>query len=480
MPKWLSAADTARANAAFSWLHAYLETSPFDAADGLAAAIRDHGSGLATLLKDRPPLCKGIEELRARVDVATLHGVDIRDIRLVHSALSMLYVLMVGYELQGHTDECSSAIRDAHDSVVRQYLRLASGQVDALCHFLREICDYVASLNRGNARVIVLEMPVGNSLPSKLLASTLRQHAPVELLRVSLSRNPSKKAGVTRRELLETKLRDAQLRDNDLVIYVDEWNTGSNYAAICEILKKVMPKNSFLFPAALLTDRAPTHDRFDSFCLDHDLLLGRWEVPGKRYRRPLPQLPSALGGEYFFWSEQDRLAGYRKTQLHGSMFSSIDDAVEVLRRDSDALQATATILDDQLGLEQTGEGRSTGANAIRALFDDAYEDYHACRDELRAAADSTARGDEIGDFDDAMAPLLAQYEQVLDDRRAKLAVCLAATYIRRLGSLDPANRYYFKEHAPILAALDGVAARMHEVAMEALQLKVDKIGEVVT
>jgi hypothetical protein len=45
---------------------------------------------------------------------------------------------------------------------------------------------------------------------------------------------------------------------------------------------------------------------------------------------------------------------------------------------------------------------------------------------------------------------------------------MAGTFIGRVGSLDPADRYHFEDHAPVLMELDGVAAETHRVVMDVL------------
>jgi len=69
--------------------------------------------------------------------------------------------------------------------------------------------------------------------------------------------------------------------------------------------------------------------------------------------------------------------------------------------------------------------------------------------------------DMAGDFHD----LLDVYAKQLQGRPANLALLFAGTFMERFGSLDPADRYYFKTHAPTIELLRGKAGLIHEVTM---------------
>ena len=215
-------------------------------------------------------------------------------------------------------------------------LSLASGQVDGLCRLVLDVQSFLGGLAMGEGRIVLIEMPSGNSVPVKMLASLFGKESRVQIVRAALSRKHPTAAGITRRQLLEEQLQQARLRPSDVLVYFDEWETGSNFNTICEFLRKIVPKGTFVFPAAFQTDAAARHERYNSFCVGHDKLMKAWGVPGDRFRRFIPPLPSTLAGGYFFWSEHDRTAGYRKMQIHGSVFSSIDETVELLHRDEKA------------------------------------------------------------------------------------------------------------------------------------------------
>jgi hypothetical protein len=477
MKSWLAGADQKRAEVCLAWLRGHLAIGLFDGAAPLHYSIEGNADTYLRLLSESPCMCKAIERAAGGIRRAMEAGHYPDDIRLVQNVAAMLGILRLGGTEAGASVDILDAIDSAHEGAVRQMLSLATDQIDGLCHFILDVRSFLGSLATGSdSRILLIEMPSGNSVPVKILAPLLGQEPRVQIVRAALSRKHPKAAGITRRQLLDEQLQHAKLRPNDVLVYLDEWETGSNFNTICDFLRKIIPKGAFLFPAAFQTDAAAQHERYSSFRADHDTLLKVWGVPGERFRRLLPPLPSTLGGGYFFWSEHDRTAGYRKMQLHGSVFSSIDEAVETLHKDEKACRASVQILLGELASQVELPGTpGQGVNATQELFVKSYEDYLQCRDELRRCADDYVKGGEIVDFDSAMEPIMRRYDAILGERKAKLAVCMAASYIGRVASLDPANRYHFDDHAPVLMELDGPSAATHRIVMEVLRRRLDDL-----
>jgi hypothetical protein len=411
--------------------------------------------------------------------IATSHGYDPSDARLAQTIASMLIILRLSWGEDGAPQATLDAIDVAHEAALRQALAGASAQIDSLCRLLLDIRTFLCRLNTSRSRFVLIEMPTGNSVAVKLLARLLEEcggGAAVEIVRAALARKTLKEGSVTRRQLLDEHLKAAKLTKNDILVYLDEWETGSNFKAISEYLKKLVPQGCFLFAAAYMTDKSSPHPRYKSFCDHHDALMQAWRVQGTEFRRLLPPLESSLGGGYFFWSEHDRTAGYRKMQLHGSAFSSIDDAVQKLNVDSEALKASTQILLGELAAENDLPGTpGQGIRATMELFEASYQDYLQCRDELRQIADDMARGGQLDDFDAGMEPILQRYYGLLNDRKAKLAICLASVYMGRIGSLDPAKRYYFDDQAPVIIELAGPALNTHQIVMEEMKTHLDAL-----
>ena len=79
-----------------------------------------------------------------------------------------------------------------------------------------------------------------------------------------------------------------------------------------------------------------TSARFKSFESDHDALAHKVGVRGSEFRIDVPEMKSLLGlkGEPFFWSESDRINGYRKMQFLGSILSSLKQMIDHLASNS--------------------------------------------------------------------------------------------------------------------------------------------------
>jgi hypothetical protein len=313
-------------------------------------------------------------------------------------------------------------------------------------------------------------MPVGNTLAVCLLEQLLRPICRVEVMRVALQRNTSRRQGPTRKQLLEEYLASLKLAANDVILYFDEWTTGANFNAMCEIHRKCIPRESFFLPVAVLTENSKSVDRYKSFCIDHDKLVHKWGRNGAEFRKVLPAVPSVSHtGEYFFWSEKDRMAGVRKLQVHGAMFSSIDATIEYLHANDDRLKiALGFQLADFVIEGKIDEKYSNKIGLLLEIFNESYADYCACREQLRKCADDTAGGGELDDISEGLEALSPKYGALLNGRKAKMAVITASLYSKRFGSLDPENRYFFDTHAPVVISLNGRMAKVHDVTLRFL------------
>ena len=459
MPQWLSEAYAKRAKHAFRWFLGHLKTGLFDGTEGVCHVINHDTKGLLRLFIDNPQICKVIEQAASVMKFATQHGYHPADMRLAQTIAAMFDGLVLIAQKGNAPQATLDAFAAAHKGALRQALSLAHDQVDDLCRFIIRIHSFFRELASDNARFVLIEMPSGNPLPVKMLSRLLRQFATVQEVRIALSRIDPKPVGITLGELFAEQLQTANIRPNDIVIYIDEWKSGSNLHKICKFLRKSVPPEAFLFPAAILSDKAKSERRYNSLCKAHDKLWKVWgRTTGEEFRWPLKSLPSTLIDEPFFWSEHDRTAGYRKMQLHGSMFSLVDTAVKQLY---DEIRKSA----DEAGI---GEAHARS-------FEDSYRDYQACREELERCANDHARGGAIDDFDTAMEQIRHRCIEILGNRPAERVVKMAFAYSWCSGPLASANRYHFKDHAPVLFELKGAAAATHRIVMEVLNEWTDKL-----
>lgn len=465
--------DSKRAQIAAGWLASNLKSPPFAMAVELAADLQANLENHVHWLTKEPSACKAVEYFAYDVFRAEQSRCPLNDPPLVSNASSLLCLLLIGYERAGAGDATLSRLEAAHEATLRCYLELSSAQIDALCGYLRQVRDFLGSLRLSNTRLVLVDMPVGNTLIVCLLEQLLSPLCRVEMMRVALQRNTSRSRGPTRQGLLEEKLAELALAPNEIVLYFDEWSTGANFNAMCEIQRKRITEGAFFLPIAALTQKSANFDRYASFCDAHSKLIQKWGRNGAEFRRVLPPVSSVSRTEgYFFWSEKDRMAGVRKLQVHGAMFSSIDATIEYLCANEDALNiALGFQLADFVTDGLLPERHAKNIGALRELFYEGCADYRICRDELRNCANDTADAATDDGVSGELERLSPKYAALLNGRKAKIAVITAFHYSKRFGSLDPENRYYFETHAPVVDTLSGRMAEVHRVTLTFLKEK---------
>ena len=173
------------------------------------------------------------------------------------------------------------------------------------------------------------------------------------------------------------------------MIYFDEWNSGVNFNKICKLLSASLNKLVQFFPVAVLNGGAEKAPRYSSFCEDHDQTVPSAAGPGNQFRYVLPQLDSRVPiPHYFFWAEKDRLAGVRKLQIHGSMFSTLDHTIQQLNTDPSALkEAVCICLAIAAQNRKLPTSSRSAIEAMKTIFREAYADYQECRQQLEECAD---------------------------------------------------------------------------------------------
>ncbi|MBK9140533.1 MAG: hypothetical protein IPM17_17565 [Verrucomicrobia bacterium] len=474
---WLASCDAARAEMGYEWLLGYLTSATTADKAMFIADLKDHRAEHLNLLAKQISACKAIERFAFDVSKASECRVSFGDIHITYNESALFSILLQEYEAASIQDRTLAAIEQALRASLNRFLELSVNQIEVLCRFMLALSDHFKSLCLGNARVFLVDLPVGNSLIVHLLRDLLSPPANVQILRASLSRNDSRRVGVTRGQLLAELIGEIGVRPNDVIFYVDEWRTGANFHAICQRLQKLTPRGAFFFPAAVVAQDAARQARYQSYCTAHDEILQTWGVNGSDYRMEFPPLNSPIKGEgYFFWSEKDRMAGFRKLQLHGAILSSIHETLELLQRDKDRLTLTLAVLLGYLAPRYNLPGTPERAlPMLIRMFPTWYKDYRECQKELEACAEGLAQGGEVENLRDELDDLVSVFGKVLNKRPAKMAMITATTYLQRFGSLDPADRYYFDAQAPVLACLEGTAATVHQTTVNFLKSRMQAL-----
>jgi len=455
----------------YEWLLSYIRSLESDVSREFLDDLRKNRSQHLQILKQYPAAAKILEDLDLQIKLRGGFKSELEDIVAVHHRQATFFALGQEYHAAGASRLTLQLLDKLHGVALQEYLALAATQADALCSFLLQLREVVVSGKP--RRVILLEVPIGNSLIVHLL-SKLLDPPPAALISVSLSRNDKQKDGITRGELLKERIAAFKWCEGDVLLYVDEWNSGANFNSLCSKVRKHLPSGVNLFSAAVLTQDSAHAERYNSFCSDHDSWLAGWNVVGAEWRRVLPSLPTSFHqGRFFFWAENDRMAGYRKMQLHGVIFCSIDETIELLHKDDVALRRAMTQVALETDLELPSEQEDF--NGLRANFNECYADYQDCVGQLKSCGNIFEKGPEFYDFDDALQPILSCYHAVAGNRKAWLAINTAVTYLHQFASLNPPGRFYFSHHAPTLVRLSGHDAIIHTTALEFLGSRIQSL-----
>jgi hypothetical protein len=409
---------------------------------------------------------------------------DMTDPTLLGDQANLFSSLLAEYPSAFPVEKAESVRRELRkliEKAVRLCVASVRPQADRLRDVIQRVVEYVAILRLGNGRIILIELPVGNSIPVKLTCSRIRRDIGREpiVLRASFPRNDKPKEGATRKQLLKKVLSEFAFRPNDLVIFIDEWVTGSNFYAILEIIDKALSEmeSVFLLPVGLMTVESTTHPRYEEgFSRLHDRVLGRLGIAAGSFRYIFPPIHSRFPkSDYFFWGEHDRTAGYRKMQILGSIFSTLDKAIETLRSDEEVLFLAKfyylQTIAQQLKSNWTSKAISAAAVLDRThtkeFFERSYVDYQACKKELECVDHPSNLGvaaDGKAAMDDVLAGLLERVR----NRDARLCVNLGVIFLNNSLDIDPEDRYYFSTHAAVIEDLQGDARHLHECWMAEL------------
>jgi hypothetical protein len=287
---------------------------------------------------------------------------------------------------------------------------------------------------------------------------------------------------LTSKEILSAGLEQAGLCRADVVLYIDEWLTGSNFHKVAGYLDRLIRRyGARLLPVGLLSEKAPQHERFATkFVPAHDRLCAGFGQDGTRFRHPFPPLPTRHSWEgYFFWGEQDWLAGYRKMQSLGTLYSVLDRTVEELRTSPDQLAKSKIALAESLSTRELSDDEIASRlvsfigedDQYERRFEESYQDYLKYRPEIerRFRASPFCWGTE--DLEQARNEARRIIKDTVGKNFAVICLLAAAVHFKHSLSehLEGYDRFHFRSHAPVLLELEGLRRALHEEWMAILQ-----------
>lgn len=465
-------------------LISFFSAGPFEGAAPFGDELKARRDFYLSRLAARTRLCATIIDAMTAVNYFTKDGVLLVHPCWVQNICSVLYLLLLDLESIGGDHKTITVTESVFRSAVLHFLELSGEQVEKLCAYFLDIRDRFAGMRLRDARFVLLELPVGNSLAVRVLEGLLGALLPVVTVTAALNRNDRSQDGITREALLALELRKVGLKANDLVVLVDEWKTGTNFHHVCRRLMQILPRDVFFFPFAILEATEPStpkaKSRFAEYAAEHDAILGKVGLVGAEFRRRLPAIePLNLFTQYFFWAENDRMAGYRKMQVHGSFFSSVDSTVELFLRDPATLEEVLRSVWNEMVADGTmAADAEFDEAAVMQVFSHCLTDYAARRDKLEHCADDLNAGGVLND-DEVQAyaeNVFARTAAVVEGSGARLVIDAARRHLEAKGGLSPVDRYYFRGHAPIAGILEGRAAIWHRTTFEFLERRMDTLA----
>ncbi len=306
-----------------------LSMLPDSWATDLVAATNDNRDAIANLFDEDRGLSRLVRFLlRELLQFVSSPG-DVLEPGSLLNISSLLCTLARPYVdtfAESHRTTIRGQLRGAIDQAVSEAVKRLDTQVRVLGEMIFRLVQE-PSLIRHSGRIVLIELPLGNSIPTKLLHYFFEKHDfNVHLVRVALSRNEKASMGVTRKHLLEDQL--TTLDNSDLVLLCDEWITGSNFRAMIDHIEKIVRAADARFlPIGMLAAESDRYQENNSAIRKHKKIVARsgfGETHSARFRVRFPKIQSPLiWRDYFFWGDNDRLAGYRKMQILGSTVSSL-------------------------------------------------------------------------------------------------------------------------------------------------------------
>lgn len=427
-------------------------------------------SNVIQLLKEDQALSRSIQRQNLVFSELDAHScgvncpVILTDISTLLSALLSRYARAFSGD---HRVSIENVLKSALDSVAADLVVVCIPQIHKLGQVVFTILHEHKVVARSN-RIILVELPVGNSIPIRILRHFLEKHmCKAETLRVSLSRNDTQHKGITRRQLLESRLA-AIVTSGDVVIYLDEWLTGSNFRTVSEHIASVLRASQAgdvsLLPVGMLTDNSRFASQYSSCVRRHKTLVecaGFGFERSSRFRIEFPPLSGILPRPgHFFWGEHDWMAGYRKVQLLGMAATVVDEAVERLMK-SQLAWSEAT----KLFLVQVAKWLATHSNCEldiprdiidhpESCLNSSYEDYKHVRNQIRAIAHPSNLG-ECDDPIEGIKDLGARILEIINDRPARVCVGLGLALSAHSSETQFRRQdVVFKEHVPLVVELE--------------------------
>lgn len=371
---------------------------------------------------------------------------------LLHIALltNVIYLRFAENKSSKKIEILTNAFKDSLAKQISIIIGKSRAQISELGHFLKRIATL--KLCNDKRSIYILELPIGNSIPSLLLNKIFRSKGlQSEIISIAINRNDSKIKGTTRKELLKAKLDTLDL-SNSILIYVDEWITGSNFNNIITILSKISGLE--FLPCAFLSNESTQNEKFPQYKSKFDELCNRLGLESEQLLVNLPTLNHTIVSEQkFIWTEIDRIAGYRKLEFVGSIISTFFAIGEVLLEDPQKLNSTLKeAIAEYTKLEPETEIPKELQEKIYSSFQYFNLDFVSDLEEKVKTIELTVNTQF--DFETEMGKVISLFENTKGYNEAQPAINIIQYHITKT-IISPSSRYFYKGHVPVCLPLEG-------------------------
>lgn len=346
--------------------------------------------------------------------------------------------------------------------LIAEYVEANRRQADSLVKACRDFAA-IASEVSPEGTFVLIEMPIGNSVPCRLVESFLgEQGRRVDTLLCGFPRKNNK----IKKEVLDKHVKETGIDVSaaQTLLYLDEWNSGSNFKEACRLLSSSESlKQCKLLAGALLAPEANSHNRYSSHCGAHDRLTqNTWgnRVDSEALRYPISPMQSglfSLMGTPFMWGEYDRLSGYRKMQFVGSIVSSLHEAVDELKNNGELRRRLAASFFASVDPDLLQRPRMLAAHIAFSeseMSDSAFTDYESIKEQLDNIEDTTNEG-ILDDPVSSISRITKKVEEIIEGRRCNWLAKLGVLRLQQRLKPDPANRYHNPFHTAVFSPLEG-------------------------
>lgn len=463
---------TANADASWYSLEKILSRLPPELEpERVLAAARTHYSDLHDVFRQRPVFGKLLQKFHIHGITLSFEEHYLRHVGIITNIAAFFAAL---------AEQCG-ALKDVRDRALVSLghtldalIYLVEPQVRAVAQAVAIAVHACSALN--GSRVVLFEFPVGNSIPTRLLKEALDARGFSTTLQTAcLSRNDSRGRGITRKALLRQQLQGLTESSHDLYIYCDEWITGSNFYHFSRLLQDLAAEHGArLLPIGLLAHDASLRDRYSTFVKHHSRCVEALRAEHSKVLDPtslrvtVPEVMTLT--ETFFWSENDRLAGYRKYQPLGSIVSAIDEAATLLSEDREEFEKALFLALVQL--------ESGGIRILphelgdpRAHYEDYKSSFDSYKKDVRArllAASYCTNTDPFADHRSIRPTVADLIDGVAKGTPAYAALVISCAYLANTHAYETPERYPVSVHAPMCRRLAGAEAELHVMLMDRL------------